>query len=122
MAEREGASSALKYLQDQCGEVLTTERVVLLLYYRLWWTVASGETTFFPRDELTLGMSNEKWRKLQELAECRLALEGESENRLALFHLAWSQLQLGQTQRAGDIFRQLETISVGSFRRGRTSP
>lgn len=118
--ESEGVASALRYLQKECGEVLTTERVVLLLYYRLWWSAASGEANFFPRDELTLAFASDEWRTLQHLAESRLSLEGESDNRLALFHLAWSELQLGHTQRANDVFRQLETISVGSFRRGRT--
>lgn len=114
------AFTALKYLEEHCSDSLLTDRLVLLLYYRLWWQNRVGQKRFFPEDHLTLDFSSDDWRKLRELAEARLSLAGESDSRLALFHLGWAALQLELGSEASHAFHQLDAVSVGSFRRGRS--
>jgi hypothetical protein len=115
-----GPDAAINYLRKNCEDVLLTERPILFLYYRLWWKLNSKQDGFFAADQLVLRWKQEQWRELKHLAESRLALEGESENRVALFHLAWSSIQLGESKTAQDLLRHLETVSMGSFRRGKS--
>ena len=74
---------------------------------------------FFIPDEITLPFNSSRWQKLLELSKSRLSFEGESENQLAIFHAAWSNLQLGYSKDALEYLRLLDTLSVGNFRRGR---
>ena len=115
-----GPESAIHYLKENCGDVLLEERSILFLYYRLWWKLNSQQEGFFAVDQLVLRWTAEQWRELKDLAKSRLGLEGERENRVALFHLAWSSIQLGESKTSQGILRQLETVSMGSFRRGRS--
>jgi hypothetical protein len=116
-----GSRKALEYLEKYVDtDSSQTDRAVLLLYYRLWWRVRTGLEGFFAKDHLCLKFGENEWRRLAELAEQRLQLEGETTNPMALFHLGWAKLQLGQTARAKEAFHQLTLVSVGSFRRGRT--
>ena len=118
-AEEGGAQKALQYLTENCKDHLLTERTLLLLYYRLWWRLNSDLGGFFIPEEIVLPFSSSKWQKLLGLAKSRLSFEGESENQLAIFHTAWSCLQLGYSKDAQEYLRLLDTLSVGNFRRGR---
>ena len=118
--DSQGVDAAIDYLQSNCGDVLHDERPVLLLFYRLWWRKNAGDFGYFGKDQLSLSLAPDKWSELKKLAESRLSLDGESDSRIALFHLAWAGLQLGDPIKAVDAFKHLETVSTGSFRRGRS--
>ncbi|MFO0906677.1 MAG: hypothetical protein U0939_26975, partial [Pirellulales bacterium] len=119
MIDSQGPQAAMNYLSTTCGGALMTERVLLLLFYRLWWQVNSGLDRYFAQDEVVVGFSREQWQDLLNLARARLAFEGESENQLAIFHAAWASLELGFSKDAQEFLNVLDTISVGNFRRGR---
>lgn len=115
-----GARAARKYLETSCASSLDTDRHVLLLYYRLWWASETGFAGYFPHDHIVLAFDDARWARLAQLAEARLRLEGESTNRLAMFHLAWSQMQRGDATASLATFRNLASITEGAFRRGRS--
>lgn len=115
-----GVRAARKYLETSCASSLQTDRHVLLLYYRLWWASETGFTGYFPHDHMLLAFNDDRWGRLSHLAEARLRLDGESTNRLAMFHLAWSQMQRGDATASVATFRSLASITEGAFRRGRS--
>ena len=118
--ETQSAAFASEYLESNCSSALYSDRLLLLFYYRLWWEIHSHFSEFFPRDHLCLAFDVKEWESLDRLATARLSLDGEAENRLALFHHGWAALQLGHGRQAVRVFEQLETVSIGSYRRGRT--
>ena len=120
LIELEGPKAAMDYLVEHCREVISTDRTVLVLFYRLWWLVNSRLKSFFSQDEVVVGFSSSRWEELLSLARARISFEGESENQLAIFHAAWANLQLRRTKDAEDLLKSLDTISVGNFRRGRS--
>jgi hypothetical protein len=121
LVEDEGVEAARRYLEKNCHDFLLTDRSVLSCYYRLWWRSETREPSFFEHDSLTPAFNREQWRRLAELAQARLSLEGEKDNCMALFHLGWSLLQVGgQSARAKEVFDHLQTVSLESYRRGRT--
>ncbi len=91
----------------------------MLLYYRLWWHAETGRRVFFDKETLCLPFVPAQWRRLADLSEACLKLDGERDNNKALFHHAWALLQLGETQRSVEFFDHLATISL-SPRRGRS--
>jgi len=115
-----GPEAARRFLEEKLGEEgVLRERSTLMLYYRLWWRTETGLRSFFERDALCLSFSAGQWQRLVKLAEARLALEGERDNNVGLFHLGWGLLQLGETQRSSQVFDRLATVSL-SYRRGRS--
>lgn len=120
LRETKGVGPAIRHLEENIAAGIFLDRLVLPFYYRLWWELHSGFRSFFPKDHMCLRLALEEWQKLDDLASAQLNLEGEAENRLSLFHRGWSALQLGRGSQASRIFEQLEALSIGSFRRGRT--
>ena len=96
-----------------------SNRSTLLLYYRLWWNAETKLPSFFDQRTLCLPFCEAQWRRLAELAEAYLRLDGERANNTALFHLGWAKLQFGESQRSAEVFDYLATVSL-SYRRGRS--
>jgi hypothetical protein len=120
LASSKGSVEARSYLESVAGLDLLRDRSLLLYYYRLWWQTETGLDKYFPDYHLTLPFRRDQWQRLGDLAEARRQLEGERDNCLALFHLSWSCLQLGQGERAREVLAHLDAASGESFRRGRT--
>ncbi|GAA4442851.1 hypothetical protein GCM10023155_50390 [Bremerella cremea] len=119
IARRGSPSAALSYIKEKSGEAYLTDQWLLPLYYRLWWSSVTGGSVFFEEIPHSLALTMGVWGELRELANSRIQLESETDSRLALFHLAWSSLQLRRGVDALQAFQRLETVSVGSYRRGR---
>lgn len=113
-----GAQAACDYLDETCGRKLLRDRAVLLPYCRLWWEARTGWDTYFPADMLNPRFSEDDWRRLLELMEARLNLEGE--HGTTLFLKASALLHLGVTQEAVRLFEHLDRLGVGGFQRSRS--
>jgi len=115
-----GNKKARVYLESHCRDSLLSDRHLLLLYHRLWWETETGLHGYFPHDHMLLPFAENQWESLIEISTARLALEGESRNRLALFHRGWALLQQELSRESFETFGNLASVSEGAFRRGRT--
>jgi len=119
IAKDGGPTAAREYLENNCGPDLLTSRLLIVLYFRLWWQSETGFDTFFPEKRLTLKFDRSKWTRLRELCEARLRCEGEQDNGTALFLLGCSLLHLNMTTQAMHLFERLDSLDMGGFRRAR---
>ncbi len=118
--QTEGPAAARAFLEERLRpQDILSNRSTLLLYYRLWWNAEAHLPSFFDKSSLCLPFSEAQWRRLAELAESYLTLDGERDNNMALFHLGWARLQLGESHRSGEVLDHLATVSL-SHRRGRS--
>lgn len=117
MEQRGDRHTALRYLEDNCSHSLRTDRNLLALYFRLWWENETGLNGYFPTERIRLAWNRTQWEKLAGLAQDRLGLEGD--NSIVLFLKACALVHLDATAEADKLFRYLDQMEVGGYRRSR---
>lgn len=115
-----GAAAARAYLEDQCQNIILTERAILVLYAKLWWESETGYTEYFPHERICLPFSLPQWTQWAEINNALMRCEGERDGGRAIFFSAIAALHLNRSQEATTLFQNLDRLNVGGYRRARS--
>lgn len=115
-----GAAAASRYLEENCGQVLLSDRAVLLLYLRVWWESATGLDSLLGEERACLALDSTQWEFLERLAGARLALDGERDHAATHFLRAAALVSLARVDEAVKAFEYLSRLGLGGYRRSRS--
>jgi hypothetical protein len=113
---KEGLLTGFKTLRELNPTALFQNAPCLSLHNRLWWDIQAPNSPVGEKRDLTVGLTWEQWTEYSKLLQQQLTIERERGARTMFlkFMLAWSLLQIGESQSSIRLFRELERQSFGS--------